>query len=54
MASTNRTVYKNDWQKEHTDRISLAVPKGRKEELQEYICRGSTGKRGPYASRKTY
>ena len=36
MASTNRTVYKNDWQKEHTDRISLAVPKGRKEELQEY------------------
>ena len=36
MASTNRTVYKNDWQKEHTDRISLTVPKGRKEELQEH------------------
>ena len=35
MANTNRTEYKNDWQKEHTDRISLTVPKGQKAELQD-------------------
>ena len=30
MASMGRTKYKNDWQKEHTDRINLTVPVGQK------------------------
>ena len=30
------TGYKNNWAKEKLDRISLTVPKGRKEELQEH------------------
>lgn len=32
MAGT--TQYKNDWQKANLDRISLTVPKGRKEQIQ--------------------
>ena len=28
------TQYKNDWQKANLDRISLTVPKGRKEQIQ--------------------
>ena len=30
MANAERTRYKNDWQKEHVDRINLTVPKGQK------------------------
>ena len=36
MASTGRTTYKNDWQREHTDRIHLTVPMGRKEIIQDH------------------
>ena len=39
MTNTNRTEYKNNWQKEHTDRISLTVPKGQKAELQDHAER---------------
>lgn len=30
------TKYKNDWQKEHTDRIILVVPKGQKEIIHDH------------------
>lgn len=36
MASTGRTRYKNDWQREHTDRIHLTVPIGRKETIRDH------------------
>lgn len=31
-----RTDYKNQWQKENMDRISLALPKGRKDEIKSH------------------
>ena len=34
MAGT--TQYKNNWQKENLDRISLTVPKGRKVQIQSH------------------
>lgn len=30
------TKYKNDWQKEHLDRINLTVPKGQKETVRRH------------------
>ena len=32
------TKYKNDWQKEHLDRINLTVPKGMKETIQNHAA----------------
>jgi len=29
-----KTAYKNNWQKEHVDRINLTVPKGQKEAIR--------------------
>ena len=34
MAGSTR--YKNDWQKKNLDRISLTVPKGRREQIQSH------------------
>lgn len=31
-----RTDYKNQWQKENMDRISLALPKGRKDQIKAH------------------
>ena len=31
-----RTDYKNQWQKENMDRISLALPKGRKDAIKSH------------------
>ena len=31
-----RTEYKNQWQKENTDRVNLVMPKGKKERVQEH------------------
>lgn len=39
MADTKRTAYKNDWQKEHTDRISLTVQKGQKAQIEDHAKR---------------
>lgn len=33
---SERTEYKNQWQKENVDRVNLIMPKGKKEKLQSY------------------
>lgn len=40
MAGT--TQYKNNWQREKLDRISLTVPKGRKEQIQSHASASSS------------
>lgn len=32
----NRTEYKNKWQSDHCERISLVVPKGKKEKIKDF------------------
>ena len=36
MADTKRTAYKNNWQREHNDRINLTIPKGQKEHIKSH------------------
>lgn len=38
MTNTGRTKYKNNWQKEHVDRINLTVPKGQKASIQAHAA----------------
>lgn len=39
MDKFNTTKYKNDYNKDHYDRINFTVPKGKKEEIKEYIAK---------------
>lgn len=34
-----KTDYKNQWQKENMDRIALALPKGRKDEIKAHAAK---------------
>ena len=35
-AQANNNAYINDYKKQHYDRISILLPKGKKKDLQEY------------------
>ena len=43
----NRTEYKNNFYKEHYERINLAVPKGMKEKSKEFFGEERVFKRKP-------
>ena len=35
-AQANNTAYRNEYERQHYDRITILLPKGKKKDLQEY------------------
>lgn len=48
MNKFNSTKYKNDYNKDHYDRINLTVPKGMKEKIKDHVDKYDLTSDGAY------